>query len=288
MDEQAQEVGIRYENHLGESIDLKNARIFGGRRDLADWKIESTSLNGRTTSFYRKRKSQTFSLRISAESDSSGMDLRNELYSVAIKDVEGMKPGRLYIDGWYLECFVVESKKSDHYLFGRFANYELGLLADDPRWTREHVFEFPKGTSKTDWLNYPHNYPYNFGAGGGSRVISNPAVLPSAAKIVVYGPANAPKVFIGGNAYEVEADVPDGGYLVIDGASSPPLITLVHGDGTEENAFGLRRGVQKKGSGSYVFEPVKPGKSGVTWDGTFGLTLVLYEKSDERGWVACT
>ena len=47
-------------------------------------------------------------------------------------------------------------------------------------------------------------------------------------------------------------------------------------NGTRENVYKFReRGAH--GSGSYLFEPIKPGTDDITWDNTFDFDLTLYE-----------
>lgn len=278
----------RYVNHLGESVELSGGGVFVDSGELANWSIGYSTMNGRIVGFAKDIGEMPLSLAVIAKTEAEGAILRNALYEIARKDVAASVPGHLYVGGWYMRGYVTASAKSMFQYTHKAAKYELSFVAEDPRWTLEHVFEFPYGMSTQDSLNFPFNFPFNFGSGGGLVTIDNPDILPSAATITVSGPADCPRISIGGSVYEVEAQVPDGGVLVIDGASSPPTIELVAADGTRSNAFGLRRGVQKKGSGSYVFEPIKPGVSTVSWDGEFGFELRVFERRDERRWIACT
>lgn len=274
----------KYVNHMGRSVDLNGDGVHLSSGELADWSIGYATLNGRISAFRREQRETPVAAVIACSTSAAGMAKRNAIYEVAAVDVEAAKPGRLYVGDWYLPGYIVGSKKGRYWHTGAAADYELTFVSDDPRWTLEHDNAFTPGANRDGGFTYPHDYPYNYGTTMGSVSVENPSVLPSSAKIVVYGPATNPYVIVGGNRYEVEATVPSGGYLVIDGAASPPAITLVHDDGTNENAFHRRRGNQRKGGGSYIFEPVPPGVLSVMWDGSFGFDLIIHEKRDERRW----
>lgn len=38
------------------------------------------------------------------------------------------------------------------------------------------------------------------------------------------------------------------------------------------------------GSGSYCFEPLRPGTSTVSWDGSFGFDITHYQEEGEPPW----
>ena len=276
--------GAKYVNHLGRSVDLNGDGAYLSSGELSDWSIGYAILNGRIASFFREPREIPAVAAIICDTGAEGLAKRDEIYEAAAVDVEAAKPGRLYVGDWYMSGFVVGSRKDRYWYSGAAADYELTFASDDPRWTLEHSLSFAPGSNRDGGLTYPRDYPHSYGTTMGSVALENPSFLPSAAKIVVYGPAANPYVIVAGNRYEVEVSVPDGGHLVIDGAARTPTITLVHGDGTAENVFHRRRGTQKKGGGSYVFEPVPPGVSSVMWDGSFGFDLVIHEKRDERRW----
>uniref|UniRef100_UPI001C4FBB1D hypothetical protein n=1 Tax=Collinsella vaginalis TaxID=1870987 RepID=UPI001C4FBB1D len=105
---------------------------------------------------------------------------------------------------------------------------------------------------------------------------------PSAVSIRVFGPATAPYVIIGGNRYAVDADVPDGGFLLVDGTTYTATVTDVDGNATDVTAS-ARRG-SGEGSGEYAFERVRPGDQDVTWDNSFGFSVIVHEV---RGMPTC-
>jgi hypothetical protein len=270
-----------YVNHLGETLDLHGGGIWCDSGELADWEWAAKTLNGRTAGLYREQRTIPFNLIIVGRTEQHGLELRNALFEIMEKDAIVSKPGRLYVDGWYLKCIAVYSRKDLYWVTGKAAKYEIGLLADDPVWTKEHSFSMPKDGTGTG-LNFPHNFPYNFAGSKEASYINNPGIMGAPVRMTVYGPASNPYVIVGKNRYEIEAEVKSGGKLVIDGTEK--TITLYDEYGNAENAFSKRRGVQRQGSGSYVFQPVAPGENLVSWNGSFAFDVVLFEQRSERRW----
>lgn len=273
---------ISYVNHLGETLDLYGGGIWCESDELDNWEWADKTLNGRTAGLYREQRTIPFNLIIVGRTEQHGLELRNALFEIMEKDAIAAEPGRLYIDGWYLKCIAVSSRKDLHWLTDMAAKCELGLLTDDPVWTKEHSFSMPKDGTGAG-LNFPYNFPYNFaGSSKEASYINNPGIMGAPVRMTVYGPASNPYVIVGKNRYEVEAEVKSGGKLVIDGTEK--TITLYDEYGNAENAFSKRRGVQRQGSGSYVFQPVDPGENLVSWDGSFACDVVLFEQRSERRW----
>jgi hypothetical protein len=131
-------------------------------------------------------------------------------------------------------------------------------------------------------LDYPHISPYDYQKTSSTESIMPGVLTPSDVRLVIYGPAVNPYVIVGDNRYQVNATVPSGGYLTVDGRDKSIVLTLA--DGTVQNVFssGVRGG--GAGGGSYIFEKVPAGTSEVTYDGSFGFDLGWYEEEGEPPW----
>ena len=272
---------IYYENHLGEAVRLYGGGVYAHASTLDDWRAEYALFGGRAARFSREAVEASLPVTIAAATPEDGFSIRNRLFEVAEKDVLAKIPGRLFYDGWYVSCYVVASGKDLHWYSGRTAEVGLTLLLDAPMWTREHLQTFTKA-SASGGMNYPHAFPFDFGASSLSKVVDNPGFAAAPAKLTVYGPADGPRIAIGGNAYAADATVPAGGRLEIDGLNK--TVTVYDAYGNAQNAFHTRRGTQRKGSGSYAFEHVPAGSNAVTWDGSFAFDVTLYEQRAERRW----
>lgn len=275
---------IEYVNHLGEKVNLFGDGIYCDSKGLDDWSLGYSTLGCRSFGFRRSQKALNLSLKVIAKSEEEGFRARNRLFEVAEKDVMAETPGRLVYDGWYVHCWLVESEKDMYWFTGKAAEYQIKVLVDDPAWVKEHELSLSKDGDGTG-LNFPYNFPYNFaGSSKEASYVENPGIVGAPAKITVYGPASNPHVIVGGNRYEVEAEVKSGGKLVMDG--NEKTITLYDEYGNSSSVFSKRRGVQRAGSGSYVFQPVPPGENLVSWDGSFAFDIVLFEQRSERRWGA--
>ena len=143
-------------------------------------------------------------------------------------------------------------------------------------------FSSESGIESGAFLDYAYDYAYDFMAPTADTTIEPSVLTPSDVRIVIYGAANAPYVTVGGNKYQVNVNVPAGGYLVVDGREK--TITLVLSDGTKQNAFQYGVRANGQGGGTYIFEPIKGGKQDVQWPGTFAFDLGWYEEEGEPPW----
>ena len=137
-------------------------------------------------------------------------------------------------------------------------------------------------TSPSVWLDYPHDYEYDFLARSAAASVETSVLTKCDVRLVIYGQCDNPYVVIGGNRYQVNCGVPAGAYLTIDGREKTIILTLE--DGTTVNVFGDGVRGSGLGSGEYVFEPIKPGAQNVEWDGSFGFDLGWYEEEGEPPW----
>ncbi len=204
------------------------------------------------------------------------------LRRVADRDVINNTPGILEtVGGWTQRAYIVECTPSDITEVHHSAKVSVVLL--DGVWRRSHVvmFEPSKDGGGTD-LDLPYDLPYDLSAPPATKSVQVGEWSPCAVSITVYGSAINPYITIGKNRYQVDCDVPDGGFLRVDGISKSIVVTDKHG--STENVFGKARRGSGVGSGSYIFERIQPGESDVSWDGSFTFDLEWYEEEGEIPW----
>lgn len=132
------------------------------------------------------------------------------------------------------------------------------------------------------YLDYPFDYAYDYMSLTSGSTITPSVLTPSDVRLTIYGAVSNPYVIVGGNRYQVNVNVPAGGYLVVDGREK--TITLVLADGTRQNVFGAGVRGTGLGGGAYIFEPIKGGVQDVQWSGAFGFELAWYEDEGEPPW----
>lgn len=197
-------------------------------------------------------------------------------------DMQNGTPGTIYVNDWFQRCFVVASEVDS--VGDDFFTATLTLVLLDGVWRRGTTTAFVpvQGSADYEFLDLPHDLPYDLGATPPLQYAINPGYSGSPAKFVVYGPAVNPSVRLAGNLYQVDVTVPDGGYMNID-----PLrrtVTVVAADGTTMDAFSKAHRGSGVGSGEYIFERVPVGTSEISWDNSFGFDLTLYEEEGEPAW----
>lgn len=273
---------MRYVNHLGDEYDFDAAGIYSHRNSIRDYEWDISTLGGAVSSTNRKEADVSIGVHFAMEAEAC-RKAKDALCEVLDVDAEAGKLGRLYDGDWYVSCIVRSTAKSLWWYGDGAAKFTVAFFAPEHLWVREHVRSFYPLTAGGDsYLDYPHDYPYDYRLSLSNQRVENPGFLPAPFKLTIYGPSTHPRIVIGGNVHEVETVLEAGDILTVDGLRK--TIAIKKSDGTEHNAFSLRRGVQRTGSGSYVFEPLRAGLSEVYWDGSYGFDMTIYEQRSEMRW----
>ena len=194
------------------------------------------------------------------------------------KDVLAGIHGRLFIDGYYLRCFVTGSAKSEYLYNGRHAKVSLTIETDLPEWIRETVFAFGydgAGSAGKD-MDFNRDFPSDYASNLLGRSVCNTGFVASEFRMVIYGAAEEPSVTVHGHVYQVHASLEGNEHLTID--SVDKTILLTHADGSQENLFNLRN------RESYIFEKMPPGTSLVSLEGCRKADITLLEERSEPRW----
>jgi hypothetical protein len=199
-------------------------------------------------------------------------------------DMSNGTPGTLNVDGeWECPAYITKNDVQSiqpHMVTTQLTIVLLGL------WRRSSVTHLLyRDSNDSKWLDYQFDYPYDYmGMALGSTVV-NDSLASMPVKLTIFGPISNPYIVIGTNRYQVNVEVPAGARLEIDGASEPKSVTLIRANGEHVNVFANAVRGTGRGSGSYVFEPLPPGVSGVTWAGQFDWDLELFEERSEPPWI---
>ena len=206
----------------------------------------------------------------------------DELRRAADADVAQKTPGTLLFDGaWRQKAYILESESTPHY---NGVILELTIALMEGAWwaIQEKSFTVDAGTSTEDYLDYPFDYEYDFGAPASADSVDTGLLVPSPIRLTIFGPATNPYVVIGANRYQVNVTIPNGGYLVVDGMAH--TIRLVAQNGTVTDAFAQGERGSGQGGGNYIFEPIPAGETSVSWDRSFGFDLGWYDLEGEPPW----
>lgn len=276
---------IYYVNSAGEKLNLLEPPYMLQTGELFDYKWSytnsSTSMNGgRIDEFYKEMEERPLTLSVINYGKESYYAAIDKFFETTEHDVVNKEAGRLYFGDQYLNCYLIASKKIEWESDSSYLDNTVTLAIEYPYWIREKKYSFYKaGSSNAEgeiWLEYPISYPYEYTSHTNLQYLENDHFTASGFQMVFYGPVINPYVRIGGHLYEVETILYEGEYLVID--SRTLTVKKVLNYGTVENLFNSRN------KESMIWEKIPPGKVPVTWPGTFGVDIILFQERGEPRW----
>lgn len=278
---------FRYISHNGDVLDFDcDSPFYADPDSLRNYKVGYNLVRNTVTRFTREAAKIDFPITIFADTEREGARLLDRLQQAFDHDVREHTAGRLELDSYHTFAFVTMLEFDSDESNGLFEiEVSTELLVPRPVWILEETRSFSpaREDGEIDGLDYPYDFDFDFYSGSTSGSITNPLSWACDVRIVIYGAASNPYVFIGDNRYEVDVDVPEGGLLIIDGLDKSQ-IELRNQYGESENVF-ARRIDGAPGSGSYVFEKVRAGVNPVSWDGSFPFDITL---CGERSFPPCT
>lgn len=276
---------FRYVSSNGEAFDFEDASPYYADGDaLRIYDISYDMIRNTVTRFNHDAPSLPLPIRISAATPQEGAELLDNLQKAFDHDVRMSTPGRIELDGFYVNAYVTTFGIEEEEMHDLFEiALQTNVLLPNPRWIREITKHFPAYAGvEGGGFNFPIDFPFDFGVVREPDKVNALTSWPCGVRITIYGPASKPSVAIGQNRYEVNVEVKTGGRLVID-CMDKSKIDLYDQYGNVENVFG-KRADGAAGSGTYVFEEVPAGDNIVSWDGSFALDITLYH---ERSFVPC-
>ncbi len=193
-------------------------------------------------------------------------------------DVGAGIPGMFYANGCHQPGYCLGLVPLNLTRRGLKAKLQIALL--DGVWRIPETYHlFPQSGDINGTKVYPLRYPYTYGSSLGVRYLNIGDMLPIAWKMVIYGYAVTPQLTIGGNVYQFDVTVPDGGYLEVDTSPADPTVRLVTADGASMDAFDCAQRGSGPGCGAYAFERISPGRKPVYWNDSFGTDLTVYHET---------
>lgn len=275
---------IYYLSAKGEKLNLTEwpYRIQTG--DILNYKKSYTFFNashgGVIQGFNSEVSERNVVLTVAARTMDEYYNSLNHFYRIVDSDVVNLTPGRLYVNGQYMRCYIFGSEKTEWEYGCNFLDNTIFIVSGNPQWVTESTKAFHPVGSDTGYphLDYPYDYDYDYAP----DIISVGHInldhyAPCKYLLKIYGPAINPAVTIGGIVRQVYTTLEAGQYLLID--SRDKTVKRVLNDGAVLSEFDNRR----RGTKS-IFEPITPGMNGVTWNNAFGFDLTLFIERSEPEW----
>lgn len=269
---------IRYANSEGVEVILNKEPYKVLMSDLTDYDNVEIESNGKIVGFIKEIAERKLNIDIISSSKETTQELCNKLNEVFEKDIYNDIAGKIYIDDYYMRCFIKSCKKSKRGN-GVIRSYEYTLITDYPFWIKETTYQYlaepPEAVKYTDLENgimFPE-FPFDFAPVRGEKILENPSFTDSNFIIIIYGFAESPQVSIAGHPYRVETTVYEGERLVID--SKKGTVKKIGRLGEVVDCYNAR---QKDYS---VFQKIPPGLNVFQWSGGFGIDITLFDERSE-------
>lgn len=212
-----------------------------------------------------------------------------EFYEVTEKDVRARmkdrrsKPGRLYYNDSYIECFITASEPVTYENSVRKVGKKFTVYAPYPFWLEEKTYILQKfETSMQEaFLDFEYDFLYDLSSErNGVRAITNDNFDEAEFRITIYGPATNPSVTIDGATHRVNTVIQDGEYLEI--ISKDGQVTRVTASGKRINEVNKR--AFKDDKANDVFKKIPPGTVNVSWSGEYKADITILGERSEPRW----
>lgn len=203
----------------------------------------------------------------------------NDFFEYTDFDVSTERPGRLYWEDYYIDCFIIQSETSPSENMMDTAVVNVNAYCPYPFWMKETTTTFNTDSSGIvggQNLDYPFDFDFNYASNLNVISLDNEGYIPADFRIVFYGPALNPAININGHKYSVNAEINDGEYLTIESISKK--IYLTQNKGKVINYFNNRD------RSSYIFEKIPVGTSVVSWNSDFKFDITVIERRSQPKW----
>lgn len=272
---------IRYVNSEGVEVILNKESYKVLVSDLTDYDNAEIENNGKIAGFIKEITERKLNIDIISSSKETTQELCNKLNEVFEKDIYNNVAGKIYINDYYMRCFIKSCEKSKRGN-GVIRSYEYTLITDYPFWIKETTYQYPaeppeavKYTDLEAGIMFPE-FPFDFAPVRGEKILENQSFTDSNFIMTIYGFAESPQVSIAGHPYRVETTVYEGERLVID--SKKGTVKKIGRLGEVVDCYNAR---QKDYS---VFEKIPAGLNVFQWSGGFGIDITLFNERSEPKW----
>lgn len=269
---------IRYVNSEGVEVILNKEPYKVLMSDLTDYDNVEIESNGKIAGFVKEITERKLNIDIISSSKETTQELCNKLNAVFEKDIYNDVAGKIYINDYYMRCFIKSCRKSKRGN-GVIRSYEYTLITDYPFWIKETTYQYlaepPEAVKYTDLetgIMFPE-FPFDFAPVRGEKILGNQSFTDSNFIMTIYGFVESPQVSIAGHPYRVETTVYEGERLVID--SKKGTVKKIGRLGEVVDCYNAR---QKDYS---VFQKIPPGLNVFQWSGGFGIDITLFDERSE-------
>lgn len=275
-------MNIYYENNAGKKIEMNGFPIAIQDPESLfayEWSYEMRSSSTKITSFSKKVATKDVTLSIYADTKEQFGEIMTDLCSVAETDVLAVTPGKLFVNGYYLECYIYASSYTEFEEDFYTTDKKIQIVSAHPFWIKEELIAFARITNEifeSEGLDYPLGYKYDYSNSLVNQKLINGHYTASDFEMTIYGSCENPAISIGTHTYSVEASLITGEFIKIN--SITKKVYKVKNNGDVVNLFHYR------GRDFYIFEKIPSGILNVAWGGGFGFDIKLLSERSEPEW----
>lgn len=266
-----------YLNSAGIKIDFMRYPYHLITGEFFDYEWEEMTYSNKIYGFGRRFFEKDLKIDVFCRKDEFA-EAMNALEDAISVDRLNNAPGRLYVNGEYLSCFIKAVKKEE-WEAGVYTIVTLSLISDMPFWISEEKRTFYRQTNAgaNSGLDYPFDYNFEYmtsDVGIENWYINSAGACPFT--LIIYGPVTNPRLLVNGHPYEVFTTLEVNEHLILD--TRTHQITKYLSNGTTESLYNNRLMEQS------VFDPIGPGAVTIAWPGTFGFDIDAYIERSEPLW----
>ena len=277
---------VYYVNSAGEKLDLCQwpYMIYGGDILDYDWSYESTSnygvAGGKINKFTRNVEKKSLNITIFGKSEMIYRKAVDTLADAIDYDVANLTPGKLYVNGSYIECYI-KGMKPDEWISGcDMLNVELVIAVEYPFWLKEKEYVFYKtGQISKNNKRYAGRYPHRYPNGQTQGVVYQTHIKPCDFVLTFNGPAVNPSVEINGLVYGVTGLLEESEYVVIDTRNG---FVRKYMNNTAKSIYLNMYDVRSRDND--IYEKLPRGTLHITWTGEFRFSLKTIEERSLPRW----
>lgn len=267
-----------YQNNFGEKLYFGQDGLFASYNDLRDYQWSYTAENNVIGEFARGTSTKSLPCIFLSDDAKTTRELRNKAYSIVEKDIISGKKGKLYLNDFFMECYVYGMTNSEYLKSQKYLKTTFLVCTDRPCWIKENTFQFKvtsNNSSQYD-VDFPFDFPFDFKSDLVGNVLTNDNNFDSDFVLVIFGPCQNPHITIGDCDYSFNCVLLENEYLEVN--SSEKTIYKYGVDNAKENLFNSRN---KEKS---VFAKIPIGNKQVAWNNKFNFNLTVIKEHSEPEW----
>ena len=254
----------------------------------SEWKYTTISgVNGisKIKRFYKDAKAYNLTLDIMSDTREEFNELMANMHTVFDRDVQAMKPGRIWWNNFYKEVFVISMTNTEFDELFESVTRKLTILSLYPYWIKTNTYQFMKLSSEVGNLDYGmdgfydgFDYGgYDYGQSENIERIPVNVIKSANFELIFYGPASQPSVTIGDHRYGLDIKLAAGEYATVNSISKK--IKKYDQYGREENVFHARD------RDSNIFEKLPAGSLPILRQKDLSFDVTVYDERGEHEWI---